>query len=156
AMLSREMMAAQPRPSHDGAAQIRPAMLGRADSVAFTHAVAQGNGQPDVERVRFRVANGALSRAATMRLDGAEPADDVPFLTDMASGTFRYRARDGQWVDEWAPADPAALPTAIEITLTGRQMPRLSMKFLVGSGAANAGLDDGSTNSGPAAQQSAR
>lgn len=131
AMLTAELASAQPRPRRDAGGSRVPAFSGDARGIAFVHAGGGLDGQ-GITLSRYALADGALVRSATDRIDGAEPGDPAAILRGVTSARWRFRAADGVWADAWRADDAAALPRAVELVLDRRGAPQLALRFLVG------------------------
>jgi general secretion pathway protein J len=77
-----------------------------------------------LQRVGWRLHEGRVERAHWQLVDRAQ--GEIPVITPLVDGVaalrWRFRARDGQWLELWPPADaaqvsPSSLPTAVELTL---------------------------------------
>lgn len=111
AILASELGAAQPRGGRDANGNLRPAMSGSGEGIAFTVATSDG-----VHRFALARDGDAILIGQSDRLDGAEPTL-APLIREVATLRLRYRAADGQWLDDWQPNNPAALPKAVELTV---------------------------------------
>ena len=131
AMLMHELATAQPRISRDETGTLRAAFVGNASSIAFVHGSGGDAGRPALGRVSYALDDGALVRRAGVRIDGALDGELAPLLHDVTALHWRYRARDGGWIETWAADDAARLPLAVELTVARRGGPPLTMRFLV-------------------------
>ncbi|MEX0899967.1 MAG: type II secretion system minor pseudopilin GspJ [Gammaproteobacteria bacterium] len=77
-----------------------------------------------LQRVGWRLHENRIERAHWQLVDRAQ--GETPVITPLVDGVealeWRFRARDGQWLELWPPADdaqasPSSLPTAVEVTL---------------------------------------
>ena len=88
-----------------------------------------------LQRVGWRLHEGRIERAHWQLVDRAQ--GDVPVITPLVEGvetlSWRFRTRDGQWLELWPPAEqeqisPSSLPVAVEVTLeleTGEKIQRV-------------------------------
>lgn len=130
-MLGNDLLQVQPRsvrePFHGDR---EPALI--ADDVAdFPLAFTRGGWsnpaqrrRATLQRVGWRLHEGRVERAHWQVVDRGQGA--LPVVTPLVDGVealrWRFRARDGQWLELWPPADqdgrsPSSLPTAVELTL---------------------------------------
>jgi general secretion pathway protein J len=131
AMLTRELATAQPRISRNGEGLLRAAFVGEPESIAFVHGSGGDLGRPVLGRVSYALDNGALVRRASEAIDGGSDGDAATLVRDVTALHWRFRARDGGWMDRWAADDAARLPLAVELTLARRGGPPLTLRFLV-------------------------
>jgi general secretion pathway protein J len=131
AMLTRELATAQPRVSRDENGTLRAAFVGSGSGIAFVHGSGGDAGRPALGRVSYMLDDGALVRRASARIDGGLDGELAPILHDVTALHWRYRARDGGWIETWAADDAARLPRAVELTVARRGGPPLTMRFLV-------------------------
>jgi general secretion pathway protein J len=135
AIMASELASAQPRPGRDGGGSPRAAMVGSADSIDFVHASGDDPARGRLGRSSYRLADGALVRSGSSRIDGNTPdgdGDAAPLLRDIVAVRWRYRGIDGGWSGGWQPDDPARLPRAVELTVERTGTAPLTMRFLVG------------------------
>ena len=90
--------------------------------------------RPTLQKVRYRLENGTLTRSSYAMLDGARAPDGAPLLSDVAAIQLRYRSKDG-WRDMWDPLRPDLMPRAIEMVVRPVQGPEMRYLFLVGAAA---------------------
>lgn len=102
--------------------------------------------RPELQKVEYRVNNGALERLAYPQLDGAAPLAAGVLLTHVRAAALRYRYA-GAWSDRWTGANGVPLPQALELTLIRDDGVTLRQLFLVGTGYAP--LPTGAPNAGP-------
>jgi general secretion pathway protein J len=86
-----------------------------------------------VGRVAYSFAGGALQRISWRAADGAPAAPAVTLIDDLQSVSTRYRDNAGQWRSDWNSNDPAAIPRALELTLTPKSRPPYRLVMLVGA-----------------------
>lgn len=121
----------------------RPAFAGDPGSMQFVRSGwtnLDGEPRSDLQRVEWRFAGDSLTRTGFRRLDGGDDGSvSAPFARAIASATLRYRMPDGSWASAFRSSDDAALPAAVELTLTGREGAPVVMVFsLPHSGAGQA------------------
>jgi general secretion pathway protein J len=90
--------------------------------------------RPSLQKVRYRLENGTLTRSTYPMLDGSAPAPGNDLLSKVAGIQLRYRAKDG-WRDTWDPLRPDLLPRAIEMVVRPIDGPETRYLFLVGAAA---------------------
>jgi general secretion pathway protein J len=90
--------------------------------------------RPALQKVRYRLENGTLTRSSYAMLDGAQPAAGVPLLPNVTAVQLRYRSKDG-WREVWDPLRPDLMPRAIEMVVRPVQGPEMRYLFLVGAAA---------------------
>ncbi|PAX09681.1 type II secretion system minor pseudopilin GspJ [Sphingomonas lenta] len=139
-VLSADLAQAVDRPARDERGVRRPAFTGEAGpSDPMLRVVRSGwtnlddAGRPTLQKVAYRVANGALERIAYPQVDGAPPLTPALLLDGVTDLRLRYRYR-GAWSDRWDGANGAALPDAIELTVTRTDQRQYRQLFLVGTG----------------------
>jgi general secretion pathway protein J len=131
ALLSRELATAQPRPSRDAQGQLRPALDGKATSLAFVHGSAANDSGPAIARTSYALDANTLVRRNSAALDGASDGDPAILLRNVTRLALRYRRPDGSWSDRWNANDAARLPVAVELTLQRGNSAPLTMRFIV-------------------------
>ena len=92
-----------------------------------------GAARPSLQKVEYRVDEEAIDRVAYPMLDGAEPYPPGAMLNDVRAMALRYRFH-GAWSDRWDGSQGAALPQAVELTVTRKNGVVLRELFLVGTG----------------------
>lgn len=130
AILASELMAASPRPSRDAGGAVRQALVGTTDQMAVVHAN-DGGVDGAMRRATYRLDGDRLVRDGEERVDGSTPGTAATIVRDVTAIAWRYRGLDGGWTGQWAPDRPDRLPTAVELTLTRRGGPPVTMAFLV-------------------------
>ena len=139
-LLSADLAQAVNRPTRDERGTRLPAFSGEAGGSAdpALRLVRGGWSNPDglarpgLQKVAYRVANGALERVAYPMLDGSPPLPPAALLTGVADARLRYRYR-GAWSDRWDGANGVALPDAVELSVTRTDRRRYHQLFLVGA-----------------------
>lgn len=137
ALLSADTSQAAPRPWRDGEGRIRPVFSAN-DGALFT-IVRRGWRNPDgvarasLQRVSWAIENGNLVRSAAPMLDGDAPATRTVLASGISGVRLRLLGAAG-WQERWAATTPAALPRAIELTLTGAELGQVRHVLLVGPG----------------------
>lgn len=119
-LLESDLAQAVDRPTR-GPAGDRPAFAGDAQGMEFVRggwANLDEGPRPDLQRVQWRLAEGALGRTGFLSLDGGgEGSTTAPLARRLASGQLRYRAADGSWAGSFRSSEQAPLPTAVELTV---------------------------------------
>lgn len=129
-ILAADLGQAARRPSLAADGKPMPAFVLTPDGFVLTRFRGAG-ALPAIEKVAWGYADGRLLRQPFAAIDGAPP-DEAMVMTDGLSGA-RFRAMSaGGWSDSWAPADPADLPRAIEVTLLRSDGVPIILKLLVG------------------------
>lgn len=90
--------------------------------------------RPTVQKVEYWLREGRLERVGYPQVDGAAPSDPAVLLADVTALALRFRNKRGEWLEDWRPAQPDLLPVLVEMTVTRRDRPPLTMRFLVGPG----------------------
>ncbi|NNM77902.1 type II secretion system minor pseudopilin GspJ [Sphingomonas sp. ID1715] len=90
--------------------------------------------RPTLQKVRYSLDGGNLTRSSYAMLDGAAPAATNILLGGVAGLRLRYRSKDG-WRDVWDPLRPDLMPRAIELVVRRSQGPEMRYLFLVGAAA---------------------
>lgn len=141
AILSADCAQAVDRPMRDANGTPLPAFDGEGGSTAapMLRLVRGGwtnldqDARPGLQRVEYRVENGALLRTAWPELDGAAPLPPAVLLPHVRAAVLRYRYA-GAWTGRWDGAGGVALPQAMELTLVRDDGRRWTVLFLVGTG----------------------
>lgn len=136
-IIAADFAQALPRPHRDAAGRTLPALSATGGTIDLVRAGwdnEEDAARPSIQRVEYRIADGALERVAWPLVDGAAPLPAQRLLGPAAGIKLRFRGPDGAWRDSWDPVQPQQLPRAIEMTIQARQP--LRMVFLVGSGSA--------------------
>lgn len=89
--------------------------------------------RPDVQKVEYRLRNGAIERIAYPLLDGADPLPPAVMLGGVDQVALRYRIK-GAWSDRWLSTPDAPLPDALEMQIARRDGRRYRLVVLVGTG----------------------
>ncbi|WP_286773526.1 MULTISPECIES: type II secretion system minor pseudopilin GspJ [unclassified Sphingomonas] len=135
-ILSADFAQAVERPNRDERGVMQPAFVGTGTSVRLVRggwSNLDGAARPSLQKVEYRLEEEAIDRVAYPMLDGAEPYPPGAMLSDVRAMTLRYRFR-GAWSDRWDGTQGAALPQAVELTVTRRNGTMLRQLFLVGTG----------------------
>jgi len=86
-----------------------------------------------VQRVEITLVEDRLERRTYPMVDGATADPPQVLSGNVETVRMRFRTR-GAWADNWAVPPPAALPSAVEMTVKRRGEPAVLMAFLVGTG----------------------
>lgn len=131
-LLSSDLGQAADRPTR-GPSGSRPAFTGDPNAMQFVRSGwtnLDGEPRSDLQRVEWRFAGNSLNRTGFQHLDGGDDGSPAaPFAGGIASATLRYRMPDGSWASAFRSSEEAALPPAVELTLTGREGARVVMVF---------------------------
>ena len=141
AVLSADCAEAVARPTRDGNGVTLPAFVGEGGSAAapMLRLVRGGwsdldaSPRPTLQKVEYRVENGALLRTAYPELDGAAPIAPAVLLAHVRAATLRYRYA-GAWTGRWDGANGIALPQAMELVVLRDDGKAYRALFLVGTG----------------------
>jgi general secretion pathway protein J len=88
---------------------------------------------PSLQKIEYWWRDGRLERIGYDALDGAEPTEPAVLFDGVTALTLRYRAKNGSWLERWAPEKPADMPTAVEMVLSRGKEPPLTLRFIVGT-----------------------
>lgn len=139
AILTADLAQAQDRPARDRTGTLLPAFTGGNGTTPLLRLVRGGwtnvdeAARPTLQKVEYRLENGALERVGYPALDGAAPLPSVLLVDRVAGVALRFRYL-GAWSDRWDGAGDAALPQAAELTLTREGGRAYRLLFLVGTG----------------------
>jgi len=92
--------------------------------------------RPSLEKVEYWMRQGRLERRTYAQVDGAAGEEPAALLDNVDDVTLRFRDAHGEWRDEWTPTQPDLMPRAVEIMVTRRGEPPVTLRFLVGPGPA--------------------
>ena len=141
ALLTSDLAQAAPRPWRgDGSAQQQALAGGVGQDPRILTLVRGGWDNPDqsprasMQRVEYRFQGNRLIRVGFTHVDGGGAASVTTLIGDVEQVALRFRDREGAWHAAWRPADPAELPTAVELTVTSQRFGPTRQLFLVGSG----------------------
>lgn len=140
-VLSADCAEAVARPTRDANGVTLPAFVGEGGSSAapMLRLVRAGWSnldaapRPGLQKVEYRVENGALLRIAYPELDGAPPIAPAVLLSHVRAAALRYRYA-GAWAGRWDGAGGIALPQALELVLLRDDGKTYRALFLVGTG----------------------
>lgn len=91
-----------------------------------------GAPRASLQYVEYRLIDGRLERAARPALDGAALGPGQVLIEGVQSVELAFLTR-GRWAEIWAPQPDAALPDAVRVTLTLRDMGEVTQLFLTPS-----------------------
>ena len=139
-LLASDLAQAVPRITRDliGANQRAFSGTNGIGAIPFLRYVRGGWSNPDgaarasIQRVEIALTDDRLERRTYAMSDGATAGDPMVLATGVETVTLRYRDR-GEWNTTWENNDPRKLPTAVELTVTRKSSPALTMAFLVGA-----------------------
>jgi general secretion pathway protein J len=129
-ILAADLGQAARRPSLAADGKPMPAFVLTADGFVLTRFRGEG-ALPAIEKVAWGYEDGRLLRQPFTAIDGAPPREAMVMAEGLAGARFRAFTANG-WSDSWAPADPADLPRAVEVTLLRRDGIPVVLKLLVG------------------------
>ena len=86
-----------------------------------------------IQKVAYRLNQGAWQRIAYPMVDGAAPLQPTVLLTHVRGIAARYRYR-GAWSDRWDGTQGAPLPQAVELRVTRDDGTGYRAVMLVGAG----------------------
>jgi general secretion pathway protein J len=141
ATLDGDLTQATVRVSRTQAGTLAPAFFGRAaqGDEPLMQFVRDGWSNPNtlkhpsLQKIEYWWRGGRLERIGYEAVDGAEPPEPGILFDGVTALALRYRARNGTWLERWAPEKPADMPTAVEMVLTRGKEPPLTLRFLVGT-----------------------
>ena len=139
ALLSGDLGQAIDRPARDTNGTRRPAFVGESGGTQLLRLTRAGwsnldaRPRPSIQKVEYRVADGALQRIAYPMVDGAPALAPAHILDNVANVRLRYRLA-GAWSDRWDGTQGAPLPQAMEMTIERRGGTLYRLMFIVGSG----------------------
>jgi general secretion pathway protein J len=151
ATLDSDLSQAAVRISRTQAGSFAPAFYGRAaqGSEPLMQFVRDGWSNPgtlrraSLQKIEYWWRNGRIERIGYPAVDGAAPPEPAILFDKVSALAVRYRDRQGNWRERWAPETPEQVPTAVELLLTrGRDAP-LTLRFLVGAALSQPESGDG-------------
>ncbi|NWK96655.1 type II secretion system protein GspJ [Sphingobium lactosutens] len=101
--------------------------------------------RPSLQKVEYWVRQGRLERRTYAQLDGAAGDDPAGLLENVEAAKLRFRDAQGEWREEWTPSQPDLLPKAVELTVTRKGEPPVTLRFLVAPGPVEQAPDAGGT-----------
>ena len=91
-----------------------------------------GASRASIQRVEIALTDDRLERRTYAMTDGATAGDPMVLATGVEAVSLRYRDR-GDWTATWENDNPKILPKAVELSVTRKGSPALTMAFLVGA-----------------------
>ncbi len=85
-----------------------------------------------LQRVDVTLRDGRLERRGFAALDGSDAATPLLLADNVTGLAMRYRDEKGNWRPRWDNAIVASLPAAVEMTVTRRGAPPLTLAFIAG------------------------
>jgi general secretion pathway protein J len=132
AIMANDLGQSVPRASRGLSGEAVPAFLGSPSGFAFVRAGSanlDGAPRPRLQRVGYALVGDEWRRATQAMLDG-KALDDGDRLIDEVSGiAVRYRDARGQWLQSWNSDPGDILPVAVEVMVTRRDRPTLTLMF---------------------------
>lgn len=140
-LMTADLAQAVPRISRTASGTLAPAFFAAGGTQAdpAVQFVRTGRDNPDamprgaVQKLEYGVVAGQLVRRGYPQVDGAQPDAPSVLIDGVAGAAFRFRGPDGGWADSWRPADPRAMPRAMELTLQRVAGEPVRLVFLVGA-----------------------
>ncbi|WP_258043008.1 type II secretion system minor pseudopilin GspJ [Sphingomonas sp. NBWT7] len=135
-LLAADLAQAIDRPARDERGTLLPAFVGDGTNVTFVRggwSNLDALPRSTLQKVSYRLAEGALERIAWPMIDGAAALPPSVALDRVRGLRLRYRI-SGAWSDRWDGSGGAALPQALEMSLTRDDGVTFRQLFLVGSG----------------------
>lgn len=136
AIMAADLGQAVLRPARDDVGNLRPALVGEADSLALVRggwSNLDGAARPGLQKVFYRRGERGWERTAFLQLDGSPPLEPALLVPGVETVRLRYRYR-GAWSDRWDGAVGVPLPDAVELTLIRRGGLSYRQVILAGSG----------------------
>lgn len=93
--------------------------------------------RPAIQKVEYWWRGGRIERIGYAVPDGGAPGPAGTLFEGVSAARLRYRNGQGEWLEQWAPANPRALPVLIELALTRGSRAPLILRFVVGVGASS-------------------
>lgn len=97
-------------------------LYGGQSALVFTRAGSEFSPEPGPagQRIGYRLRDGTIELAYWPQLDHTDAAQPIvyPLVTDVATFTLEYLARDGTWRDRWPLLGEDDIPRAVRLTLT--------------------------------------
>ncbi len=94
----------------------------------------EGSRRSTLQKVEYWWREGRIERIGYPQVDGAPPPDPAILLDDVGALSLRFRDARGEWREDWTPAQPGLMPRLVEMVITRRGRPPLTMRFVVGPG----------------------
>jgi general secretion pathway protein J len=124
AQLTSDLSQIAPRPARDEAGARQNAFFGGggADGDLLISFVRRGwtnydgEARSSLQKVDYRLVDGALERIAYPHVDGSAPLPAARLVEGIESVALRYRS-EGEWRDRWDPTLATELPDAVELTV---------------------------------------
>jgi general secretion pathway protein J len=140
AQLTSDLSQIAPRPARDEAGARQNAFFGGggADGDLLISFVRRGwsnyDGEPrsSLQKVDYRLVDGALERIAYPHVDGAEPLPAARLVQGIESVALRYRS-EGEWRERWDPTLATELPDAVELTVVIQGLGPVRQLFQTGT-----------------------
>lgn len=139
--LEADLSQATVRISRTETGTLAPAFFGRAsqDNEPLMQFVRDGWSnpatlrRPSLQKVEYWWREGRLERIGYPTVDGAVAPEPAVLFEGVTALSLRYRHRNGDWLDRWAPERPADMPTAVELTIERGGAAPVTLRFLVGT-----------------------
>ena len=142
AALDSDLAQATTRISRTQTGTLAPAFFGRSagGDQPILQFVRTGWSNPDnaarssVQKVEYWWRGGRIERVGYPFVDGAAPTEPAVLIADVTALSIRFRNARGEWIGDWRPVQPDLMPRLVEMTLTRRGRPPITLRFLVGPG----------------------
>jgi general secretion pathway protein J len=92
-----------------------------------------GEARASLQKVEYRLEDGALVRRTWPMVDGSEARPPSRVLGGVRSLVLRYRI-GGEWRERWDSKRPGALPQAVEAVFDVEGLGKVRQLFLTGTG----------------------
>lgn len=80
-----------------------------------------------LQQVVWKLGSGGLVRIGSAQLDGSEVGNPATLARSATAVSMRYRRADGRWVPAFVSDQNELLPAAVEMTVTSRGKPPLTL-----------------------------
>jgi general secretion pathway protein J len=137
-LLSSDLAQALPRISRDVSGNRVPAFVGGELPLLLRYVrggvqSSDDSARSGLQNIEIRFNGDRIERIVNSMIDGSSETRTQLLLSDVASVSVRFR-RTGAWQSIWTSDDPAAVPQAVELSITRRGKAPVTRLFLVGSG----------------------
>lgn len=129
AVMAADLGQAMPRPSLSSDRKLMPAFTLTPDGFVLVRGGLAGV-QPSVRKIAWGFDGTQWLRQEFAAVDGAEPGAAVVMASGISGVRIRVAGNMG-WQDGWAPAQPEALPRAVEVTLARQDGRNITMLMRV-------------------------
>lgn len=142
AALDADLAQATVRISRTEAGTLAPAFFSRGaqSDAPILQFVRGGWSNPDgarrstLQKVEYWWRDGRIERVGYPQVDGAVPSDPASLIEEVSGLSLQFRDARGEWRDDWTPAQPGLMPRLVEMVITRKGRPALTLRFVVGPG----------------------